>query len=1129
MKFLKLEIKNLASLDREEGEVIDFEAGALKESTIFSIVGPTGSGKSTILDAICLALYNRAPRYPKVKGKRNQKIEIYGDPEEGEKNRIAPTDCRNILSRGKKVGYSKLTFLTNKGDIYRAEWHVAFRNKNYASDTPPQLYKITVKNGRQEEQLAVWDSIPQIIGLDYEQFLRTVLIAQGSFADFLNADVEDRYMLLEKLIGSEKLYSDIADRIKEQKDIAVDAFKTLTAGLSAFEKDIIPDEELITLRERISVLEGEAQKVKEELGSITVALQWFSDDKKILDNIGKYQAAKLLAEGEMKEAKEDIELLALHDATLQATAFYKDIKDAEGNINKLEDELKRIVEQIELKKSEIQQGGENLKVLVQNEASAAEILVGQKPHINKARTIKGEIVAANNLVKDKEKVKGDSDEACRKAKEALAKNAEDIKKWSDKLGVANQEYTDLLSKVSDEKTRLTEALAQATDLFNEENKKIEGVDAVKLQTAKSDAMQRWNDLKDAIRIQTDIGKKCQLLHDNAELRKTLTENRNNIVDLLEQLQIEALSAELDTLRATHTLMTSEDWNLHRARLNEGEPCPLCGATEHPYKSGETLAPVVGNLQKLIKDKEDNLDRQRKRKDELSQKQGEILGKLKSLDINDKTLTQEIDALQGEWLAVRQKYMEWTDNVAALEALKPAIVKSMEEASEALGNYNDTVKKINNLRASKELCEKSLKSFEDKSVEELTAAQNKINEANTYLATEKGKTANLVSQESEKTAAMQTAALEWEDARRKVEEKQTSLKNEIGDKDPDVYEQELTKAKDDAANAVNKGKEAVSELQKALEGLIGKQTITQDNVTVAKQKLDYSARSLDQWLENYNRVNERQLVKEEVAVLSSATVDWEEIRQRQSRLVAKVTETTTTYNNELKSHKEHQSKKPVQSQEELCVRKTELEQRSDQELTDAKVRVQRHDNARQQMGALFGQCQAAESLKNDWEAITQAIGTDGKTLRKIAQCYTLRFLIEHANAEIRKFNNRYELQQVKNSLGIRVIDHDRADDIRDTTSLSGGETFIVSLGLALGLSALSSRNISFENLFIDEGFGTLDPDTLTTVIDSLAMLQSSQGKKVGVISHTDTMSERITTQIRIIKNGNSGSSHIEIHP
>ena len=228
-------------------------------------------------------------------------------------------------------------------------------------------------------------------------------------------------------------------------------------------------------------------------------------------------------------------------------------------------------------------------------------------------------------------------------------------------------------------------------------------------------------------------------------------------------------------------------------------------------------------------------------------------------------------------------------------------------------------------------------------------------------------------------------------------------------------------------------------------------------------------------------------------------------------------------------KEHQQTKPAATRDDLDKRKAELAAVSDTELIEAKSRKQRYDHARRQMGLMHDRKQQAEQTANEWTAITDAIGTDGRTLRKIAQCYTLRFLIAHANAEIRKFNSRYELVQVKHSLGIRVIDHDRADDIRDTTSLSGGETFIVSLGLALGLSALSSRNISFDNLFIDEGFGTLDPDTLATVIDSLAMLQSSQGKKVGVISHTDTMSERITTQIRIIKNGNSGSSHIEVYP
>ena len=223
------------------------------------------------------------------------------------------------------------------------------------------------------------------------------------------------------------------------------------------------------------------------------------------------------------------------------------------------------------------------------------------------------------------------------------------------------------------------------------------------------------------------------------------------------------------------------------------------------------------------------------------------------------------------------------------------------------------------------------------------------------------------------------------------------------------------------------------------------------------------------------------------------------------------------------------KKPDMQKEALLTKKAELENVSNQEFIDTKARLQRHNMAKELMGNMFAQKQKAEVAKREWEEIADAIGGDGKTLRKIAQCYTLRFLIEHANVEIRKFNSRYELLQVKNSLGIRVVDHDRADDVRDTTSLSGGETFIVSLGLALGLSSLSSRNISFENLFIDEGFGTLAPDTLATVIDSLAMLQSSQGKKVGVISHTDTMSERITTQIRIIKDGNSGSSHIEIYP
>ena len=181
MKFLQLEILNLASLDKQGGEVINFEEGALGESTIFSIVGATGSGKSTLLDAICLALYNRAPRYPRKKGDKNQSIEIFGAADASESNRLAPTDSRNILTRGKKEGYSKLTFLANNGCIYRAEWHVRFQRVRY-ENAKTALYKITRNSEEITEETADWNELPNIIGLDYDQFLRTVLIAQGSFA-----------------------------------------------------------------------------------------------------------------------------------------------------------------------------------------------------------------------------------------------------------------------------------------------------------------------------------------------------------------------------------------------------------------------------------------------------------------------------------------------------------------------------------------------------------------------------------------------------------------------------------------------------------------------------------------------------------------------------------------------------------------------------------------------------------------------------------------------------------------------------------------------------------------------------------------------------------------------------------
>lgn len=1130
MKLIKLEIQNLASLDRIGGETINFEEGALGDSTIFSIVGPTGSGKSTILDAICLALYNRAPRYPRKKSDRNQKIEVFGNLSSEEKCRLAPTDSRNILTRGKKEGYSKLTFLANNGTLYRAEWYVRMKTKKF-EDPTLSLYKIDVNNGVPTEEVDDWNRLPLIIGLDYEQFLRTVLIAQGSFANFLTAKENERYELLEKLIGCEELYTNIAKEIKQKKDEAVKAYDLIAANFTAQEKDLIPEEELCGVKERIDELEKLDKQVKEELQKITEALAWYTTFEKHQQNIVKFEKAFNEAKSQIDSFAEQAARLSLHDATLPAVALLKDIKTSETNNASLEKTLKELESDILNKEKEIKQEEDiELKLLINNAQKASEELEIQKPHINKARQIKTELEALQTTLNDKTKAKTEAESAKVKAEKAVADNRKNIEAAETVLNKSKDSLIDLQQRTKEEEKLLSQKAEDATSSYEKENNKLECCDAAKLQNSKTMAERNLNDLNSAIRIQAALKTK-RTEHDKIVCQQKVLTDRNAVIsEQLKNYRIEELNKELEILLKSYALMTSENWALHRGNLTEGEACPLCGATHHPYSDKNALLPVIDDMNALIDEKRAQINAQQTEKQQLTKEQSRNKGLLDGISKTIETLRSEILSLSDEWNEIACAHNDWQEAEDMLRSLKPEIEKKVKDSNAELKAYNEQVKLVDKLRKQMDAAEKTKQEYVKTASEKIQKAEKRVTEANTLLETEKGKTENLKAQLSDKVAGLSSAAATVVEAQQTVEKKLLDLKTEIGDKDPDEFENALNSTKTKADGLVKAKTEAVSRLREQLNGVKGKVSATRtqkekEYIFVNKRKAELSA-----WLADYNKAHDEIILTEaSIAQLLYSNENWEHIRAIQKRLQDAFTSAETTLRNETCAMNEHQLKKPDIQKEELLTRKAELQNVSNQELIDAKARLQRHNLAKEQMGCMFAQKQEAEAAKCEWEQIADAIGGDGKTLRKIAQCYTLRFLIEHANVEIRKFNSRYELQQVKNSLGIRVVDHDRADDVRDTTSLSGGETFIVSLGLALGLSSLSSRNISFENLFIDEGFGTLDPDTLATVIDSLAMLQSSQGKKVGVISHTDTMSERITTQIRIIKDGNSGSSHIEIYP
>ena len=815
MKFIKLEIQNLASLDRIGGETINFEEGALGDSTIFSIVGPTGSGKSTILDAICLALYNRAPRYPRKKGDRNQNIEVFGNLSSEEKCRLAPTDSRNILTRGKKEGYSKLTFLANNGTLYRAEWYVRMKTKKF-EDPTLSLYKIDVNNGVPTEEVDDWNRLPLIIGLDYEQFLRTVLIAQGSFANFLTAKENERYELLEKLIGCEELYTNIAKEIKQKKDEAVKAYDLIAANFTAQEKDLIPEEDLCSVKERIDELEKLDKQIKEELQKITEALAWYTTFEKHQQNIVKFELAFNEAKSQIDAFAEQTARLSLHDATLPAVALLKDIKTSETNIASLEKTLKELESAILNKEKEIKQEEDvELKLLKNNAQKASEELEIQKPHINKARQIRTELEALQTALNDKAKAKTEAENAKVKAEKAVADNRKNIEAAEAVLSKSKESLIALQQRTKEEEKLLSQKAENATSSYEEENKKLECCDVAKLQNAKTMAERNLTDLNSAIRIQAALKAKRTEHDKNVSQQKVLTDRNAVISEQLKKYRIEELNKELEILLKSYALMTSENWALHRGYLTEGEACPLCGATHHPYSDKDAILPVIDDMNALIDDKRAQINAQQTEKQQLTKEQSRNKGLLDGISKTIETLRSETASLSDEWKEIACAHNNWPEAEDLLRSLMPEIEKKVKLSDAELKAYNEQVKLVDKLRKQMDTADKAKQEYTKTASEKIQTAEKRVTEANTLLETEKGKTENLKAQLSDKAAVFSSAAEALVDAQHIVETKRLDLNKEIGDKDPDEFENSLNAAKSKADSLVKAKTEAISRLRELL--------------------------------------------------------------------------------------------------------------------------------------------------------------------------------------------------------------------------------------------------------------------------------------------------------------------------
>ena len=310
----------------------------------------------------------------------------------------------------------------------------------------------------------------------------------------------------------------------------------------------------------------------------------------------------------------------------------------------------------------------------------------------------------------------------------------------------------------------------------------------------------------------------------------------------------------------------------------------------------------------------------------------------------------------------------------------------------------------------------------------------------------------------------------------------------------------------------------------------KTQLDKDLVDLLDNKTIYSG-DIHNWIDQYNKQNSLSLDYEQLINLLSFTVDWKNEEQAALKNIAdELTKALSVLNERTKLLKQHEQKRlserPIEEVNDLYVSTKSGLDITTQTKNGIGFRLQQDKENKEKIGDLLKTIVAKAAVTENWSKLNEIIGSaDGKKFRQIAQEYTLDVLLGYANIHLEMLTKRYKIQRIPASLGLQVVDQDMGDEVRTVYSLSGGESFLVSLALALGLASISSSRMKVESLFIDEGFGALDPTTLNIAMDALERLHN-QGRKVCVISHVQEMTERIPIQIKVSKIA-SGKSKVEV--
>ncbi len=1139
MRILSLRLKNLNSLKGEWK--IDFTAEPFAGNGLFAITGPTGAGKTTLLDAICLALYHRTPRMSVLSQSGNE-----------------------LMTRHTADCLAEVEFEVT-GQPYRAFWSQRrARDKAEGALQAPKVELVRIDRDSGEGQILtdkINDKLKQtetLTGLDFERFTKSMLLAQGGFAAFLEANANQRAELLEELTGTE-IYGLISQRVFERTREVRGALDQLRARAEGFE--LLSAEQRGELEQQGRDAAAQETAVQAQHAAVQAQRRWREDLGRAQQQLEQAGVKETAAREALQQAQADLQRLADSEPATRLQPLHQAWRSTDESVEQGRSALlDNRTQQLSCREAIAQalweashyaqqihaaREGDYQALSLQRQALQAR-LAEHPQHAKLGELLGGwraqfaQRARLAQAIADLLRQAQAADQALQAAtgqRQSLQGNVVFLQQQLDTAAAQERQHQQLLDGLLGGATEgeLRERLQQA----QQQSRGLDRLEQLAQARAQAAAqLARWQPELDALR-QRKAARDTAIV----ALRERYQATKQQVADKEKLLQQEQRIHQLEHLRA---------------QLQPGEACPLCGSPEHPAIAAYQALDMSATQQAL--------EQARQQLAELESQGIALRGELAELDAQLQQGQRQLDDAQAALAQHQQAWQQQCDaqgvvldddlQLGAERARHEAALAALQQQLSALDEHRAELQQAQQQRQRAERDHAEAAQRPALFDQQQTHERQRQEERAQQLATQR---AELQQQEQALAAALGELGYAVPDdgeqwlAERTAQWQQWQQDQQRG--------QELAAAERDAEQAARAAQQVAEQWQQRWRaaGFEPRQPLANhpaapQALLQAEEHLAAAQRQADALQGREQSLVER--VEQEQVRLAERLASWQhalaaspfadesaylaallddvqrsELTQLRQRLETAITEAVTLRDAAIRDverlqgepHGELPLEELDRQLQALATQLRELGQRQG----EIRAQLQGDDNRRASQQSLFADIARQEQEHDLWQRLNSLIGaSDGARYRRFAQGLTLDHLVHLANRQLQRLHGRYQLaRRSDGELELEVLDTWQGDTTRDCKTLSGGESFLVSLALALALSDLVSHKTSIDSLFLDEGFGTLDGETLEVALDALDSLNAT-GKTIGVISHVEALKERIPVQLKVHKGVGMGYSQLD---